>query len=112
MRARATEAASAVTARERHPTSAWRPDRARFRARMTERLAGEGCQWPEFVAAVLQTRARLGVDRAGLAELLGVKASVVDDLEEGRLPPSHAPLALTRLAPDVDWAVIVDCSSG
>jgi hypothetical protein len=39
--------------------------------------------------------------------MLGVEPSVVGDMEDGRLPPSRAPLALVRLAPDVDWQAVV-----
>ncbi len=104
-------ATPAAAAKDRHPASAWRPDLDRFRARMAERLVEEGSRWPDFVAAVLQTRARLGVDQAGLAELLGVDTSVVADMEASRLPPSQAPLGLAALAPDIDWAALVDGSA-
>ena len=73
---------------ERHPSmEAWRPDIERMARRVAERLAGEGCGWPELAAAALTTRGIAGLDRRRWARVLGLDYSIVEGLEEGRLSP-------------------------
>ncbi|HUQ62273.1 MAG TPA: hypothetical protein VM121_00785 [Acidimicrobiales bacterium] len=99
--------APAVTdAKRSHPASSWQPDHDHFRRRVEERLRDDGCARPEFVAAVLEVRARLGLDVAGFAELLRVDRSVVDEAEAG-CPARAVVLALARLAPDIDWPALI-----
>jgi hypothetical protein len=93
-------------AKRNHPASSWRPERDRFRRRVGERLCDEGCEWPDLVAAVLELRAGLRLDQAGLAVLLHVDAAVIKKLEAGRLAPGAVLPALVGLRPEIDWAAL------
>ena len=85
-------------ARDRHPSGQWRPDLARLAGAVADRLAGEGHPFPRFAASVLAERGRLGMDRGAFAAHLGLDEPTIAAAEEGVLPPSDAPPALSRLS--------------
>ena len=85
-------------ARDRHPAGQWRPDLLRMAGAMAERLAGEGHPFPRFAASVLAERGRLGMDRTTFAAHLGLDEFTIAAAEDGSLPPSDAPPALTQLS--------------
>ncbi|MEY2438165.1 MAG: hypothetical protein QOF97_3001 [Acidimicrobiaceae bacterium] len=85
------------------PQPSERDDAARARRHLTVSLQAEGRQWPALCAAVLVTRAVLGLDRLRFAAALGIAPLAASSLETGGCAPGLAPPRLADLAPDVDW---------
>jgi hypothetical protein len=75
-------------AKRRHPATGWQPDLGRMAERMAGRLRCEGHPWPEYAAALLAERGRLGLDRAAFAARIGVDHALLVALEDGGQPRS------------------------
>jgi hypothetical protein len=75
-----------TAAKRRHPATGWQPDLGRMAERMAGRLRGEGHPWPEYAAALLAERGRLGLDRAAFAARLGMDHEMLVALEDGGVP--------------------------
>ena len=89
-----------MSSRNRHPSTAWRPNLERCRARLTEALTEEQVPWPELGAAVLTERGTSGMSLEEWARSIGVDAGVVASAEAGTLPfdawPRRLQLAVPR----------------
>ena len=70
---------------------AWRPDTARLRARIAERLERAGHPWPRRAAAALEERGRLGLDRTTFARVAQRGEATIADVEDGRIAAGADP---------------------
>lgn len=79
-----------AAAQARHPSARWAVDTGPAQARIAAGLAAAGHPWPSRAASLLAVRGRLGLDRPGLAALLGVPESAVAAVEDGTESPDQA----------------------
>ena len=97
----------------RHPAGGrWRPDLARMRARMVERLDQECVPCPEVGAAALAVRGLAGVDQRSFAAQLRLDRPALAIVEQGRCPPSAVPVPLRQRAAWIDWDSLGADASG